>query len=446
MFFCLQIEIMNLYKIIDINQPNNLLNKLLIGIQKERKFILFNSNIKHYKHSEIEYLLAFGVIDEVNITDTDTNSIEILRKFYTKYRDWIFGHINYDFKNTLENLSTRNKDNIGFPVASFFIPKVVIKIKDSKIYIYTSETKPYECNAAADKFILNFQKENFDEIIGQSSINQMIKSRISKEEYFEKIKKIKHHIQFGDIYEMNFCMEFYLEDYSANPADIYKQLNSVSPSPFSAFYRDNNCFLMSASPERYFLKKGNKIISQPIKGTSPRFTNAIEDKESINKLKNSIKEKSENVMIVDLVRNDLSRTAIPGSVKVEELFGIYSFPQVHQMISTISSQLKPEFDVFDVIATTFPMGSMTGAPKISAMYIIDQQEAISRGLFSGTVGYITPEGDADFNVIIRSLFYNQQKKYLSFITGGAITILSDAESEYQECILKAKGIIESLSE
>lgn len=163
-----------------------------------------------------------------------------------------------------------------------------------------------------------------------------------------------------------------------------------------------------------------------------------------NDLAKDEKERSENIMIVDLVRNDLSKTAVKGSVKVEELCKVYSFDQVHQMISTVTSQIEENTHPIDVIKSTFPMGSMTGAPKISAMKIIENLEETKRGLYSGAVGYITPRGDFDFNVVIRSILYNHTQKYISFSVGSAITSKSDPLKEYEECLVKAKAMHEVL--
>ena len=168
--------------------------------------------------------------------------------------------------------------------------------------------------------------------------------------------------------------------------------------------------------------------------------NEVEDQKLKQKLATDIKERSENVMIVDLVRNDLAKTAIKGSVEVEELCKVYTFDQVHQMISTVISQVSDQVHPVDILKTTFPMGSMTGAPKISAMKIIETLEETKRGLYSGAVGYFTPEGDFDFNVVIRSILYNSSKKYVSYSVGGAITAKSDPLSEYEECLVKAKAM------
>lgn len=248
------------------------------------------------------------------------------------------------------------------------------------------------------------------------------------------------HIHRGDIYEANFCMEFFAENAVIHPTEIFQKLNAISTPPFAVFLKNNQQFLCSASPERYLRKQGSKIISQPIKGTAKRSADAIEDENSKNELLASEKERSENIMIVDLVRNDLSRTAAKGSVHVEELCGAYAFKQVHHLISTVVSEMDTQKSVIEVIKDSFPMGSMTGAPKISAMEIIEKLEETKRGLYSGAVGYFTPNGDFDFNVVIRSILYDAHKQYVSFSVGSAITSLSDPEKEYEECLLKAKAM------
>ena len=267
-----------------------------------------------------------------------------------------------------------------------------------------------------------------------------IKLRIHKDDYFEKINKMLAHIHHGDIYEANFCQEFYAENTEINPLDTYNKLNNISNPPFATFLKISDKYLLSASPERYLKKRGNTIISQPIKGTAKRSKNAKEDEQLKQDLFDNEKERSENIMIVDLVRNDLSKTAIKGSVEVEELCKIYTFDQVHQMISTVKSKVEHTTNPVEIIKSTFPMGSMTGAPKISAMKIIEALEETKRGLYSGAVGYFTPAGDFDFNVVIRSILYNETKKYVSYSVGGAITAKSDPFKEYEECLLKAKAM------
>jgi para-aminobenzoate synthetase component 1 len=276
-----------------------------------------------------------------------------------------------------------------------------------------------------------------------SAVN--MNSRISKSEYISTFNKLQEHIKRGDIYEVNFCHEYFAKSAELNPVNTFRNLYEISNSPFSAFFRTNDFYLMSASPERFVKKFGNTIISQPIKGTRKRGNSVEEDLKLKEELRQCPKEQSENVMIVDLVRNDLSKTAEKSSVKVEELYGIYSFTQVHQMISTITSELRDDIHWSEVLKTTFPMGSMTGAPKIRAMQLIEEYETFKRGLYSGSVGYVTPNGDFDFNVIIRSILYNTTNGYVSLAVGSAITANAKGDDEYAECELKAKAMLEVLN-
>ncbi|MFC2104842.1 anthranilate synthase component I family protein, partial [Bacteroidota bacterium] len=230
-----------------------------------------------------------------------------------------------------------------------------------------------------------------------------------------------------------------------DPLKTFIGFNEISPAPFSCYYKLDDKYLLSASPERFIKKSNNKIISQPIKGTIKRSLDNKNDLKLKTELFNDPKERAENVMIVDLVRNDLSRTANKASVKVEELFGIYSFKQVHQMISTVVSEVNNDINIIDVIKNAFPMGSMTGAPKVRAMRLIEQYEKTKRGLYSGSVGYITPDNNFDFNVVIRSILYNQSKNYVSFTVGGAITSLADPDKEYEECMVKAEAMLKVFS-
>ena len=271
-----------------------------------------------------------------------------------------------------------------------------------------------------------------------------IKLRIHKEDYFNKVNALLEHIHRGDIYEVNFCQEFYAEEISLNPLVTYSKLNEISKPPFATYLKFDDKFLLSASPERYLKKSGSKVISQPIKGTAKRAEDLVQDELLKNQLRDDTKEQSENIMIVDLVRNDLSRIAKKGTVSVDELCKVYTFEQVHQLISTVSCEVENSMNPIEIIKNSFPMGSMTGAPKISAMELIEKYEVTKRGLYSGTVGYFTPNGDFDFNVVIRSILYNQSKQYISYSVGGAITAKSDPLKEYEECLIKAKAMREVL--
>ena len=347
--------------------------------------------------------------------------------------------MSYDLKNDIENLESTNFDGLQFPDLQFFQPEKLIFIVGNSI------TFKYLKNVSSE--IESDFKEINSEWISDAALpskNINIQFRIKEKEYLKKVTQVLKHIHRGDIYEANFCMELFSENSSLDPLETFKKLNEISKPPFATFLKIDDHFLLSATPERYLKKTGTKIISQPIKGTAKRSNSKTEDQILKENLANDPKEKAENVMIVDLVRNDLTHFAQKGSVKVEELCAIYSFKQVHQMISTITAEVSSTINPVDIIKKSYPMGSMTGAPKIAAMQIIETLEETKRGLYSGAVGYFTPQGDFDFNVIIRSILYNKKNKYISFSVGSAITALSDPKKELEECLLKAKAMQEVL--
>ncbi|MFD1161984.1 aminodeoxychorismate synthase component I [Hwangdonia seohaensis] len=387
-------------------------------------------------HANYDAVLA---VDAFTSIQTDFyDAFEKLKEYQTTVNDWIFGYLTYDLKNDVEALSSNNFDGLAFPDLYFFQPKKLFLFKGNHIEIQylNSVEDEWEDDLKNIRHCENGGRGNLQ----KESNNIKIKLRIHKDEYFEKINTMLAHIHRGDIYEANFCQEFYAEDTVINPLETYNKLNAISNPPFATFLKCHDKYLLSASPERYLRKDGNTIISQPIKGTAKRSDNIEEDEQLKNALLKDEKERSENIMIVDLVRNDLSKTAIKGSVKVEELCKIYTFDQVHQMISTVTSKVGQHTHPVDVIKSTFPMGSMTGAPKISAMKIIEDLEETKRGLYSGAVGYFSPIGDFDFNVVIRSILYNETKNYVSYSVGGAITAKSKPLNEYEECLVKAKAM------
>ena len=385
----------------------------------------------------LHYDMLVGV-EAISELFAESNSFQSLANYYEQKKDWLFGFLSYDLKNELEELSSENSDNLHFPNLHFFQPKWVFELVQNELNIYFPKT------VSRKEMQMLFRDIMQSEDIKIVSQNIEVKSRLTKEDYCIGFEHLKTHIQRGDIYEVNYCREYYAENAELNPISVYQNLYNISTPPFAAFYRTNYHYLMCASPERFLKKKGDKLISQPIKGTRRRGQTLEEDKQLKEDLFNLSKEQSENVMIVDLVRNDLSKTAAPSSVKVEELFGIYSFPQVHQMISTIVSEIKQGIHWTEVLKHSFPMGSMTGAPKIRAMQLIEKYENFRRGLYSGSVGYVTPEGDFDFNVVIRSILYNSQNKYASISVGSAITASANPLDEYDECELKAKAMLEVL--
>ena len=419
-----------------IDNPELFKNQLLHWSQQFREVIFLDSNNYHQKQSSFDCVLA---VDAFTSIKTDyNNAFEDLKQYQQQTKDWLFGYLSYDLKNDFDQLHSNNFDGLHFPDLFFFQPKKLFLLKGNQLEVQYLRL----CD---DEIELDFEAILKNKLITNHYSLITIQQRISKENYIAKVSKMLEHIHRGDIYEANFCMEFYAENATIEPIEIYQKLNAISKSPFAIFFKNNEQYLLCASPERYLRKEENKVISQPIKGTAKRFSDEILDKNSKNELARNPKERSENIMIVDLVRNDLSHTAIKGTVEVEELCGIYTFEQVHQMISTVVSTVENTTSPIEILRTTFPMGSMTGAPKISAMKIIEEIEQTKRGLYSGAVGYFTPANDFDFNVVIRSILYNATANYVSFSVGSAITSQSNSEQEYEECLLKAKAMFQVLS-
>ncbi|MEM9821325.1 MAG: anthranilate synthase component I family protein, partial [Bacteroidota bacterium] len=424
------------------SNPSRFKKQLLSWSKGDQTLSYLDSNQTGINYSGIDCMLAVGVEDELLIREAGKSSLdpfEQLKAFYQKYPSWLFGYFSYDLKNSIEHLSSQNFDGMVWPDLHFFCPKHVIKLQGRQVEIYSTDSAPDQLL----KSILSVELGDESQFVSSQDFPKL-KARMRKLDYLATVEKVRQHLHRGDLYELNLCQEFYAENCEVDPLALFNKLNQLSKAPFSAYYRLQHQYLLCASPERFLQKKGQQILSQPIKGTIKRGGNHRADEQLKKQLFNSKKDRSENVMIVDLVRNDLARTCLPGSVKVEELFGIYSFEQVHQMISTVSGTLDPKVHFVDAIRQAYPMGSMTGAPKIRSMELIEQYEQSKRGLYSGAVGYIDPEGNFDFNVVIRSLMYHSEKDYLSFQVGGAIVYDSVPEKEYEECLLKAKGILEAL--
>lgn len=382
----------------------------------------------HYqdRYGKHDCLIAFGKSKE--LYECTGKAFASLKSFADANHDWLFGLLSYDLKNEIESLNDQAENQLHFPDLYFFVPLNLISVSGTEIKVLKGSMTVLE-EIWAVNIVKNDDLPTLD-----------IKSKLTKEAYIETVHRLQQHIKRGDIYEINFCQEFFAENAFIDPLAIYQQLTKLSPTPFSGFFKLNDKYVLSATPERFLTKRGSTLTSQPIKGTAKRSMDEGEDAAIKLALQRNKKELAENVMIVDLVRNDLTKSAVKGTVRVDELFGIYSFPQVHQMISSISCELSPEVHFIDAIKNTFPMGSMTGAPKLRAMQLIDQYEQSKRGIYSGSMGYITPDRDFDFNVIIRTILYNSSNKYLSFQVGSAITYEADAVLEYEECLLKASAI------
>lgn len=407
--------------------------QLLQWAQTFKEVVFLDSNDYPQTHTSFEAVLAVDALTALQ-TDYD-NAFKELHDYQQVTKDWLFGYLTYDLKNNIEDLISQNSDGLQFPELFFFQPKKLFFISAHEVELSYLPL----CDDEIDEdfhTVLNTQWFEVESILDEIRIE----AKVSKTDYKAKVANMLSHIHRGDIYEANFCMEFFASPVKIDPLSVFQKLDALSEPPFAVFLKNHQHYVLSASPERYLRKEGTKILSQPIKGTAKRFEEPTLDFQSKKDLATSTKERSENIMIVDLVRNDLSHTAIKGTVKVTELCEIYTFKQVHQMISTVTSEVDANTSPVAVLQTTFPMGSMTGAPKISAMKIIEDLEESKRGVYSGAVGYFAPNGDFDFNVVIRSILYNQKNQYVSFSVGSAITALSDPEKEYEECMLKAAAM------
>ncbi|WP_431212020.1 anthranilate synthase component I family protein [Puia sp. P3] len=459
----------------------------------------------HYSSSahSVECLLAAGAAE--TLTASAGTAFDQLRKWADVHQDWLFGHLAYDLARETEPSHSGGPgadpattgsagapppdgpDPIGFPDLLFFVPEILVELNGDNVRIGsfgTNQEAIWQQIRQAPPRGVPAEKEAERRLHTGGAAGQpagsilptgshphtnshppmgtaprtgsqsdtagtapAFESRFTRSEYLATVSVLQDHILRGDCYEINFCQEFYSRDAVIDPLSAWFSLSAASPNPFAAFYRVGPSNLLCASPERFLKKTKDTLISQPIKGTAPRIPQDPEaDLRQHDWLYNSPKDRSENVMVVDLVRNDMSRVCVPGSVMVDELFGIYPFPQVHQMISSVTGQLLPGTDWTEAIRACFPMGSMTGAPKNRVVELIERYERSRRGIFSGAVGYVTPNRDFDFNVVIRSLMYNSDTRYLSYQVGSGITFYSDPAAEYEECLVKARGLRKALEE
>ena len=406
----------------------------------------FTSYLYHMEQIPVIYLnsndgtgiLAFGEDDRLSYAEGRV--LPAMDAFLQKYKGaWLFTALSYDLKNEICGLTSSNRDEMKFPTAILWKPTYVVRINRENVVFLQGTVDSF-----SEAFVSNFMEEEMDTNFHHPHLE--FTPAIDKETYITTVNRLKSHLQRGDIYEVNFCQEFYCKNAVIEfPTDAYFKLNTLTRTPFSAYLRMDEFSVLCYSPERYIRKTGSTLISQPIKGTAPRHADAEKDAALADWLKNDPKERSENVMIVDLVRNDLSRVAEKGTVRVEELCGIHSFETVHQMISTVACEVREEVTFTDILRATFPMGSMTGAPKYRAMELIETHESFQRGLYSGSIGYIDPNGDFDLNVVIRTVIHNAKTGYLSCGVGSAITIQSDPEKEYEECMVKVKKIMDGVN-
>lgn len=420
------------YKNVTTEEAHNVKKNLLSSEHFFDQFSIFETALKNNNESEYDLIAGFGSKSAFNLNN---NSLEFVDKFLNQWpNDWKIIQLNYNlFKSIYTEVKSKHKNIFDFKLLNIIIPETIVVIKNGELLVYG--------NYKLIEPFLNFNIENKNKI--QSGKNFLIE-HVNYDTYSNQFNKIQKYLKRGDIYEVNYCIPFHIKTKNVNLIDIYSNQKKQSPAPFSCFIKDNNNYLLSASPERFIKKNEQTICCYPMKGTIRKSESPIQNELLKTELYLSEKERAENVMIVDLTRNDLSKIAEKGSVSVKELFGIYEFPQVYQMISTVQAEIKKDTPFSSILKSLFPMGSMTGAPKLNAIKIIDEVECFSRELFSGSVGYIDPNGDFDFNVVIRSILYNSEKQQALIAAGGAITVHSNAVDEYNECLLKANANLQLL--
>ncbi|CAN5221574.1 anthranilate synthase component I family protein [soil metagenome] len=341
-------------------------------------------------------------------------------KRFRQESEWLFGFIGYDMKNNIHSITSTNKSMYNAPDLYMMEPSVLFKIENDSIEQILGETIDI----------------GLDSEINVDCIVRDVVPRISKDDYITTVRKIKDYIKEGDFYELNYSYPF-TAGFSGDSFALYKKMRAVNPVPFGSFIELDDVSICCFSPERFLKNSGGHLLSEPIKGTSGRSTDPVTDERLRNELKNA-KNEAENLMIVDLVRHDLSRVSKPGSIRVSKLYDIQTFDTVHQLISRIEGEMMVNTDPVEVIKACFPMGSMTGAPKLEVMKHIEDLECYKRGIYSGSIGYFTPDGDFDFNVVIRTAII--QGNSLTYPAGGAITGDSDPYEEWNETLIKARNL------
>lgn len=424
---------------INVTDIHSIKEQLLQWADSFEQVVWLDSNAYPNNDNKYEAVLA---VDADRIFQTDSKEgLNELKEYRKSNKDWLFGYLSFDAGRTINSTKENNRasDSLQFSKLSFFHPKKVFLLKEGSVEIHYSSDIENEIETDW-KVIRELAVEEIPLVFPDLKIN----ARLSKQEYFDKFQKIQAYIEQGEISEINFCQEFYASATLENPLAVYQHLNEISKPPFAAYLRMNDKYVLCASPERYLSNTNGKLKTQPIKGTAKRKENVEEDELARKALEEDRKEILENTITTEMIVEELQAIAKKGSVQITELCKTYTFKQVHQLISTIVCDLKPELHPVDAISGTYPMGSMTGIPKENSLAIIEELENFNRSLYSGSIGYFTPKDDFDFNVVIRSILYNAKNKYVSFSAGGAITALANPESEYKECLVKVKAMEEVL--
>ncbi len=421
---------------------DQLVSALLTISSTEPVCILDSCGVRHLG----SHLLIAGIDPVESIEITNPNTTEALRSLDEKLSGNLasFFTLSYDLGRNLLNIPSRSADEVPTE------PDVFIARFDTLV-IHDYDTGRSFLAGDRTKFSMIQQKlrSNISDLKFEISNQQpTLSSNFSKSEYIAAIEEIKERIRSGDTYQTNLTQQFTAELPTATkPASIFARLRRDHPAPFAAFITREGSTVVSASPERFFSIRGDRITTSPIKGTRKRGTTDAEDQALRNKLLSSEKDRAENTMIVDLLRNDLGRVCEYGSVEVEKLCELEEHPSLFHLVSTVAGNLRPKTSFSDILTALFPCGSITGAPKISTMNVIDKLETSHRGLSMGAIGYSIPDGfemepSIDLSVAIRTMVIRDQTA--NFNVGGGIVIDSDPESEYEETLTKARALLDAI--
>lgn len=394
-----------------------------------------------HTHGAYAWLCAMGSLDRLQ--DAVALRPPALAAFLQRYRGyWLMGHLAFE---ALQHPAAPAQlpDTSGFSQVAFWVPEVVVyQPRGLQAIRVASQVDGLPAHTWWQQLQAMPAPDAAAAPMHQAPIQF---TGPTQQAYVAAVEALRRHIGRGDCYEINFCQRFEARVPALPVLDTFRRLRAASPNPFCAYYKLGHSHLLCASPERFLCGSPARLMSQPMKGTAPRHLHApLQDAAAATALQQHPKERSENIMVVDLVRNDLAQVCVPGTVQVEELCGVYPFPRVHQMISTVSGTPAPHTGLADWLQATFPMGSMSGAPKKRVLELIARYETHARGIFSGCVGYIDPQGSFDLNVVIRSIIYNAATSQLTYWAGSGITWHSRPGQEYLECQLKAAAIQEVL--
>ncbi|WP_319371029.1 aminodeoxychorismate synthase component I [uncultured Ilyobacter sp.] len=352
------------------------------------------------------------------------------------------GYLSYDLCHHIESLPKTVTDDIHIPdlFLGFYDGILAVDHLENKKYLIAHGFKE-DANEIIKKLKVKIEKKINLHRDKTDEKEPVFQSNMGKDFYLNSIQKVKDYIYSGDIYQINFTQRFQCK-LNKSPYTLYERLRSTNPAPFASYMNFGEGEIVCCSPERFIQVRDGMIETRPIKGTIKRGSTPEEDAKNRKILEASEKDRSELLMIVDLERNDIGRISETGSVKVTELFNIEEYATLFQQVATITGKLKKDISTTDILKATFPGGSITGAPKIRAMEIIDELEPTSRNIYTGSIGYIAFDGSIDLNIVIRTILCKENAGY--FQVGGGIVWDSDAESEYQESLLKGKALKEAL--